>query len=53
VSLLRQAELAVAGEPLLGKADEDSQNITGNQPLFWATYLTSGSLGLPAPKSDE
>ncbi|WP_430453957.1 hypothetical protein [Rhodopirellula europaea] len=53
VSLLRQAELAVAGEPLLGKADEDSQNITGNQPLFWSTYLTSGSLGLPAPKSDE
>jgi hypothetical protein len=53
VSLLRQAELSVAGEPLLGKADEDSKNINGNQPLFWATYMSSSSLGLPAPKSDE
>lgn len=53
VSLLRQADLAVAGEPLLGKADEDSQDINGNQPLFWATYMASGSLGLPAPTSEE
>ncbi|MEP4684856.1 MAG: hypothetical protein ABJ015_24875, partial [Rhodopirellula bahusiensis] len=53
VSLLRQADLSVTGEPLLGKADEDSQSINGNQPLFWATYMTSGSIGLPAPKSDE
>lgn len=53
VSLLRQADLSVTGEPLLGKADEESQSINGNQPLFWATYMTSGSIGLPAPKSDE
>ncbi|WP_443217271.1 hypothetical protein [Rhodopirellula sp. P2] len=53
VSLLRQADLSVAGEPLLGKADEDSQDINGNQPLFWATYMTSDSLHLPAPKSEE
>ncbi|MCC9644496.1 CHAT domain-containing protein [Rhodopirellula sp. JC740] len=53
VSLLRQADLSVDGEPLLGKADEDSQPIQGSEPLFWSTYLTSGSLGLAPPSSEE
>lgn len=51
--VLRQTELSLSREPLLGKADSEVKDLTGAQPLFWATYLSSGSLELPPPKKED
>lgn len=51
--VLRQTELSLSREPLLGKADSEVTELTGAQPLFWATYLSSGSLELPPPKKED
>ncbi|MEM9368903.1 MAG: hypothetical protein AAGD07_23165 [Planctomycetota bacterium] len=50
--VLRQSELSVADEPLLGKLDEDIGAITGDRPLFWAGYLSTDNMALPPIKSD-
>lgn len=39
--VLRRAELDPVGEPLLTKADQEVENLTGDQPLFWAGYMIS------------
>ncbi len=39
--LLQQAELDPENEPLLGNADKDAAMLTGEPPLFWASYLMS------------
>jgi hypothetical protein len=51
--MLRQAELSVLREPLLGNADSEATQLSGDQPLFWATYLTSGAVQLPPPASED
>lgn len=51
--MLRSSDLAASREPLLGKPDEDATDLTGDQPLFWATYFASGSLNLPAPENKK
>ncbi len=51
--MLRQTELSISREPLLGKADSEATNISGGEPLFWATYLSSGSLELPPPAKED
>ena len=38
-TILRQSELNPADEPLLAKSQSDREDITGDEPLFWATYL--------------
>lgn len=50
---LRGARLPVAGEPLLGAKDEAVEALTGNQPLFWASYLHTDSVALPPAPSNE
>ncbi|MCM2372279.1 CHAT domain-containing protein [Aporhodopirellula aestuarii] len=52
-TMLRQAELSTSREPLLGKPDTDTPAVSGNEPLFWATYLGAGSLDLEPPLSDD
>ncbi len=39
--LLRRSELDPAGEPLLTKAEQEREGLTGDEPLFWAGYLIS------------
>lgn len=51
--ILRQTELSLSREPLLGKADSEVTILTGAEPLFWATYLSSGSLELPPPMKED
>lgn len=51
--MLRSSDLAASREPLLGKPDEDATDLTGEEPLFWATYFVSGSLNLPAPENQK
>lgn len=51
--MLRQTELSLSREPLLGKADSEVTHLTGDEPLFWATYLSSGSLELPPPTEED
>ncbi|WP_404309783.1 CHAT domain-containing protein [Neorhodopirellula lusitana] len=53
VMMLRSSDLAVSREPLLGKADEEVTELTGDQPLFWATYFNTSSLQLPPPVSKK
>ncbi len=51
--MLRQTELSLSREPLLGKADSEATEISGDEPLFWATYLSSGSLQLAPPTKED
>lgn len=51
--MLRSSDLAASREPLLGNADQEVVDLTGQQPLFWSTYLNSGSLALLPPDSEE
>lgn len=51
--ILRSSDLSASREPLLGKPDEEHANLNGNEPLFWSTYFSSGSLELPAPDSED
>jgi hypothetical protein len=39
--LLRRSELDPAAEPLLPQADHERDGLTGDEPLFWASYLVS------------
>lgn len=39
--LLRRSELDPEAEPLLTQADHDRDGVTGNEPLFWASYMIS------------
>jgi hypothetical protein len=39
--VLRQSELDPAAEPLLTKADQEREGLTGDEPLFWAGYMVS------------
>ncbi len=45
VLLLREAKLDPEAEPLLGNADRDAENFTGDAPLLWSSYL----IDAPAP----
>jgi hypothetical protein len=45
VMLLREATLDPEAEPLLGKADREKENFTGDAPLLWSSYL----IAAPAP----
>lgn len=51
--MLRRSVLSASREPLLGKPDEEHANLTGDEPLFWSAYFSSGSLELPAPDSED
>ncbi|TWT66412.1 CHAT domain-containing protein [Allorhodopirellula solitaria] len=51
--MLRQSELSISREPLLGRADSETAELSGDEPLFWATYLSSGSLELPPPSKEN
>jgi len=51
--MLRQSELSAAREPLLGNADSETLSISGEQPLFWSTYLSTGTLGLAPPPTED
>ncbi len=51
--MLRQAELSTSREPLLGKPDTDVPAIPGDTPLFWSTYLSTGSLELEPPATED
>jgi hypothetical protein len=39
--MLRRSELDPEAEPLLTQADHDRDGLTGNEPLFWASYMIS------------
>ncbi|MFK8111018.1 MAG: hypothetical protein AB8B91_02385 [Rubripirellula sp.] len=39
--LLRRSELDPTAEPLLTQADQEKEDLTGDEPLFWAGYLIS------------
>lgn len=51
--MLRSSDLSVSREPLLGKADEEHVGLTGNEPLFWSTYIAGGGIQLPPPDSED
>ncbi|MFG0288569.1 MAG: hypothetical protein ACF8CQ_10355 [Rhodopirellula sp. JB044] len=51
--MLRQAELSTSREPLLGKPDTDVPVVSGEAPLFWSSYLSTGSLDLEPPASED
>ncbi len=44
VSVLRRSELSPAREPTLSGSDMDRETLTGDQPLFWSTYLRASPL---------
>ncbi len=48
VQIARTRELSIDTEPLLGKADDPVP--PADHPLFWAGYLTTGTMDLPEPK---
>ena len=43
ILLLRNQELDPTLEPLLNDSDEDGENVTGANPLFWAGYMMVGA----------
>lgn len=45
---LRRTELDPSGEPRLIQAEHDREDITGDEPLFWASYLITSPLTIPA-----
>ncbi|WP_345683803.1 hypothetical protein [Novipirellula caenicola] len=42
--VLRRSDLDPLTEPLLAHADKDLENVTGEEPLFWAGYLLSSPI---------
>ncbi len=46
VLLLREAKLDPEAEPLLGNADRDAENFTGDAPLLWSSYLIDAPVPL-------
>jgi hypothetical protein len=44
VTVLRRNELSPAREPTLSGSDMDRETLTGDQPLFWSSYLHAAPL---------
>ncbi|MEM9586770.1 MAG: CHAT domain-containing protein, partial [Planctomycetota bacterium] len=42
--ILSQTELAPSEEPMLTKEESKLENLTGNEPFFWSSYLVSAAL---------
>ncbi len=47
VAIMREAELDPTREPLLTSGDAEHEQLTGDQPLFWAGYMQFGGLTDP------
>lgn len=52
-AMLRKSELDPAAQPLLTKADQEREGLTGEEPLFWAGYLVISPLATDPPQPNR
>ena len=44
-AMLRRSELSPTEEPMLTQAEHDIENLSGNEPFFWASYMVVAPFG--------